>query len=1455
MRAQAMAALRFGILGPLAASWDGEALDLGGARQRALLAILLVHANEMVSTERLVEQLFDGSRSAGSVNAVQVAVSRLRRTLPAGGGELLLTRPGGYVLELEREQLDAAVFERTLEEGRSLLARGEPAAASARLREGLALWRGPPLADLGAVEDVQPEVRRLEELRLLAEMERVDAELALGHAAELVAPLERLIAEAPLQERLRAQLMLALYRSGRQADALAAYRQACALLRDELGLTPSAELRELEHMILCHDAGLDGKGAEPVAPTRVLCPFKGLAAFESSDADFFCGRDRIVSELIARLAEWPLVGILGPSGIGKSSLLRAGVLPALRAGALPGSAEWRQLLLRPGEHPCAELERVLGGSVEDALAGPGREQRIVLAVDQLEELFTACSEESERRGFLDRLVAAAADHERRALVLCTLRADFYGRLSAYPHFAELLSRSHALVGPMDRHELREVIQRPAARAGLEVEDRLVDVLVTDVGDEPGGLPLLSTTLLELWRARDGRRLALQDYRATGGVRGGVARIAESAYTRLSDGERRVARDLLLRLADVGEGAAERRRVPLVEVRGMAGAEPVLAALTDARLLTVGPGAVELSHEALLREWPRYRGWLEEDRVGRRLQAHLRGAAREWEGGGRDPGELYRGARLAAALEFTAQHPDRMYGLEREFVAASRSEAEDAAARQRLQNRRLRALLLGAGVLLVLAVVAGVVAVVGQRQASSDARLAVAEARAALGRQLGAEALAAPRLDVAALLAREAVALDRSPQTEGNLLSTLLRSPAVIATYGLPTNSTPQVAVSPDGDTLAVSDSVSDTVRFYDARTRALRARELSDFFGDEPPVYSQDGSLLVYRAGPALVVRDAGTLALRARLSIGGPFTPDLSADVAEGSILVAPGDRTVYYGYWLMDGGGQPAQAYLARWSLPSGRPLATVRLGRGPLLATALIDAGTRLIVVTAHVVRTYDARTLRLLASVAIRPAPVLPSAAAVSPDGATIAIGTDTGSVWFVAASTGTARRGQGGHAARVASAVFSADGTTAITAGNDGKVIEWDPAGGEETAVLPGSPERVQDAQVSPDGSTLYTSAVGGVLLAWDLTGQRGFGRSAQLSSALPCCDPVSPPQPALAVSPDGSQFAMPTGPSTVGVFWTETLAREASFTISPANDPITALAWSPTGAELAVGAHGGVIQLWSVGRAPRLERSLDGLTPLPGQGEAIQSLAFSPDGQLLAGSDKSQATMLGHTSISTVATMAIWQVGNASLVAPPTELGATNSLNGSDVVAFSRDGKLLAASLLTGGVRIYDPLSAQVLRSLADPGDDSISLAFGSGDTLAGGTLGGTVELWDAATGKRLDQPLLADSAPITSVAFDPTGERFATAGEGDGTIKVWFTAGLQQEGPRLGSDPGSTSATAFEPRGQVLLAVDDTGGAFAWPASLTAWQQEACSVAGRNLTRAEWAQLVGGPRYTAVCP
>jgi DNA-binding SARP family transcriptional activator len=796
--------VEFRILGPLEVARDGEPLVLGAAQQRALLAVLVLHRGEVVSTDRLIDELWGERAPATAAKTVQVYVSQLRKTLGAG---VIVTQGRGYRLVVAPGQVDAVRFEALGGEGRRALAGGDAALARERLCSALGLWRGEPLAEFAYERFAQGEIERLREARLAALEDRIEADLALGADGELIGEIESLIAAHPLQERLRGQLMLALYRAGRQADALAAYRQTSDLLREELGLEPGRPLQDLERAILGHDASLDGTWNVTVTRSLPLevCPFKGLAFFDRADAEYFCGRERLVADLVARLVESPLAGILGSSGVGKSSLLRAGVLPALSAGALPGSQRWRQVLLRPGTHPDAELDRALaGGRLGEVVAQLAPGERIVIAVDQFEELFTLCQREDKRAAFAGQLAAVADDRERRALVVVSLRADFYGRLASYPQLAAMVSASHVLVGPMDPQELARAIEEPAARARLEVERPLAEALVSDVAGEPGGLPLLSTMLLQLWRARDGRLLSYKSYRASGGVRGAVARLAEDAYTQLGEDERRIARGLMLRLASGEDETLARRRVPLGELKRIPGAGPVLAGLTDARLLTVSNDEVELSHEALLREWPRYRTWLEEDRIGRRLHAHLTAAARDWGERNRDSGELYRGARLAGAVDWAAQHDDRLNTLEREFLQASRLESERVARRQQAQNRRLRSLLLGVGVLFIIAVVAGIAALINQQSASNRAHAATAAARAALARQLGAQAVTEPRLDLAMLLAPEAVTLNRSPQTEGTLLATLQRHPAVIGTFALPVDLAPQLAVSPDGRTLAVS---------------------------------------------------------------------------------------------------------------------------------------------------------------------------------------------------------------------------------------------------------------------------------------------------------------------------------------------------------------------------------------------------------------------------------------------------------------------------------------------------------------------------------------------------------------------------------------------------------------------------------------------------------------------------
>src|SRR5437870_10756718 len=391
--------MEFRILGPFEVCSEGRKLRLGGIKQRALLAVLLLHRNEVVSIDRLIDELWNGHPPATSVKVVQVYVSQLRKAL--GGRRarsdeegLLVTRAPGYLLRVEPDELDAERFERLVEEGRRALGAGSPRLATRTLLEALALWRGPALADFATDSFAQTEIARLEEVRLSALADRVDADLALGRHEELVSELEALVAENPLRKRLRGQLMLALYRAGRQADALEVYRQTRELLHGELGLEPSKALQSLERSILLQDTALElaaqlfvGLPAE--YDSVVVCPFKGLAFFDVGDADYVYGREQIVADLVSRRAGGPFVGIVGPSGGGKSSILRAGLVSALAKGALPGSAGWRVLLLRPGEHPCAELARVLGtASLGEAVATLQPGKRIALVVDQLEEVFT-----------------------------------------------------------------------------------------------------------------------------------------------------------------------------------------------------------------------------------------------------------------------------------------------------------------------------------------------------------------------------------------------------------------------------------------------------------------------------------------------------------------------------------------------------------------------------------------------------------------------------------------------------------------------------------------------------------------------------------------------------------------------------------------------------------------------------------------------------------------------------------------------------------------------------------------------------------------------------------------------------------------------------------------------------------------------------------------------------------
>jgi WD40 repeat protein/class 3 adenylate cyclase len=1191
----------------------------------------------------------------------------------------------------------------------------------------------------------------------------------------------------------------------------------------------SADLEFANNVIGLKLGRLYGDGGIVVDPRYGDCPYKGLAPFEEADAALFFGRERLVGELAARTVGAGLLAVVGASGSGKSSAIAAGLVPSLRAGLLPGSDRWRSAIMRPGEHPLVELENVEPRE--------GSRGRLVLVIDQFEEVFTVCQDEDERSRFVERLVATAADPER-AVVVIGVRGDYYGHCGAYSELARLLAANQVLVGPMSADELRRAVELPARRAGMRVESALAETLVAEIGDEPGGLPLLSTALVELWVARSDGWLRLEAHARLGGVRGAVARLAEGSYENLTDEQRAAAHSLFLRLVTSGEeGAVARRRVPLSELdlEKDTVLASVVESLTQDRLLTAREGTVEVAHEALLREWPRFQEWLVEDAQGRELREHLTQSAKRWESTRRDTAELYRGARLSATLDWAAGRQQELNELEREFLVEGRTESERELARQRRTNRRLKGLLVGVGVLLLAALAAGVFALAQRSDAQKKARIA-------LGRQLGAEAVSQPRIDLSMLLARESLDLDRSLQTEGTLLATLLREPAVTGTFTVPIEDRPQqVRVSPDGRAIAVSTN-NNMMRFYDTGThRQIRTVPVinADY------VYVPSTGLLFAAAPgdpPAYTLLDPESgrgmgKFIFSKLWQVTPSTP------FEPAIVTADGRRAfVIWAVWNQD--GSQGHTYAETWRLDRPGPSHLV-----PLHATGIVAAtGTadgRLIVATNGAISTWNTATMRRISQVPgprLRPEFV---SGALSPDGRTLAYGLGDGTVHFFDVATGQEVAGTGAHSAGVARMAFSPDSRTVVSAGDDALAILWDPATGVPLERLTGHAGRILWPDFSADGKTLYTPSLDGTILQYDLGGARRFGSPFKLGVAGFRAQTIDA-APLLAVAPDGRSFAATVAQSSVTLFSTSTLQRIATISLAGGRT-VGAGAWA--GRRFVLGSGRGLVQIWDVaGVEPKPVAALQGLS---NQGQ-LRSIATGAGGRVVAAVDgwDGPATTGGGPP-PREGELAIWRDGRL-VGGKPMNLDTYGN-----AVAVSRDGSMVAVATDDGRVLVVDAQTGQAVRTIR-PHTAPVSVttvAFSPDGTLASGSWAGIVNLWDPKTGKGLGHPTLVAQAPVSAIAFSPDGERFATSGGSSGHAKVWVTSTLQQLGDDFPGGEGSWGNVAYTPDGRYLFSAYANGSAYRWPVTVGAWADQACRVAGRNFTREEWQRFVTGRSYERVCP
>jgi basic membrane lipoprotein Med (substrate-binding protein (PBP1-ABC) superfamily)/DNA-binding SARP family transcriptional activator len=709
---------------------DAREIPLGGPKQRLVLALLLAEPNTTVSVERLIDGVWGETPPDSARHTLQSYVSELRKSL----GETIERDTAGYSARVDRDQLDALDFEARVSEARARLDH-DPAGAVAELDAALALWRGRPFEDFPDQDALQGDAVRLEELRVVAIESALGARLALGDHSIVAVEIERVIRAHPYREELRALQMLALYRSGRQAEALRSFQVMRSALAEELGIDPSPRLRRLEEQILLQDPDLDPR--QPAATSTVHAvvrgenPYMGLRPFRESDAARFFGQERLIADLAARvLSDATFTAVVGPSGSGKSSAVQAGLLPHVRR-ELPST---RIAMLQPGSQPFAELEAALAGlpgperpttvatlrssstGLRDAAARvlEGHRARLLLVVDQFEELFTL-TDPDEADAFLTALSEAADDPEGRIHVLVTMRADFYDRPLAVPRFGRRFADNVVTVVPMGPDDLEAAATQPARQLDVRIEPRLMARLIADVAGQPNALPLFQYALTELFDERVGSVLDLATYERVGGVRKAVARRAETLYSRLDGPEQEAVRQLFLRIATVSDAVIGRRRVPASELTALdvdiVALQSAIDSFSRYRLLaldrdpTTGAPTVEVAHEALLGEWHRLRDWIDESRDDLATHARFAIAVQEWESAARETGYLLTGARLEDYERWAATSRLKLTITEQTFVQQSVDardaesvhglELEAAAARQRRRSRWQLAFLFGA----------------------------------------------------------------------------------------------------------------------------------------------------------------------------------------------------------------------------------------------------------------------------------------------------------------------------------------------------------------------------------------------------------------------------------------------------------------------------------------------------------------------------------------------------------------------------------------------------------------------------------------------------------------------------------------------------------------------------------------------------------------------------------------
>ncbi len=1039
-----------------------------------------------------------------------------------------------------------------------------------------------------------------------------------------------------------------------------------------------------------------GQDIAYATPTRVLreiwpelaeqdvCPYRGLEPFTAEHAQWFQGRKDAVRQVLANLAQQQrMTLLLGPSGSGKSSLVQAGVLPALAAGELPGSDRWLPVLARPGQDLLVELERAglpgassdgIAAAVTRKLAADPTRQRVVLIIDQFEELLTSSltGRQQERRlAATDQITAAVKSHVALSVIMI-MRDDFYPQQAALA--PKLLKAAMPgllnVPGTLSQEDLHDIITLPAHDVGARFEHGLPEQMITDIlATTPEGtttrqapvtvLPLLELTLSQLWKRRHDGYLTHNAYRRIGGVTGSLTTWCDTALNQLPPNRRPTAHRILtslVRPADPDHHVpATRKQVSLQELRDLA-ADPhagpdsdnafddVIAVLTRHRIITTrtpltsgphnattGQPVAELIHDALIREWGTLREWVRQDHRFNEWLEHTREQRNRW-AEGTDPGDLLGGTTLAEGLEWSEQR--RLPGDIADFLTASKQRQQAVIRRSRRLNTVLAALL--------------VLALTAAGGAIWQWRTVTAERQAALSRQLAAQSgtLINHDSDLAALLAIHAYHNSPTPEAVESLENAAaLPLQRRLAGH---TEAVLSVAFSPDGKTLATG-SDDKTARLWDTATgKQIRA-----------PLTAHTGPVLEVAFSP-----DGKTLATSsddktARLwdtATGKQIHAPLTAHTGSvWSVAFSPDGKTL-----ATSSDDKTARLWdtatgMRLWDTATGKQVRAPLTGHtGPVESVAFSPDGKMLATGSVdRSVRLWDAATgKQVRAPLTAHTGPVL--TVAFSPDGKILATGNDDNTVRLWDTATGKEVRAPlTGHAETILSVAFSPDGKTLASGSHDKSVRLWDTAAGREVrAPLTGHTGPVESVAFSPDGKTLATSSRDKTVRLWDtatgkqvrppLTGHTepvlsvAFSPDGKTRTAVGYghgqAGPSSPDrphrtctfggvQPRWQDGPDGKTLAT-GGDDNTARLWDTATGKEVRAPLTGHTETVWSVAFSPDGKTLATGSDDKTARLWDTATGKEVR------APLTGHTETVWSVAFSPDGKTLAtGSDDKTARL------------------------------------------------------------------------------------------------------------------------------------------------------------------------------------------------------------------------------------